>query len=492
MSPIPIVEQIDVAVDSQQCARAERLAEQLLREQPRLRVNDSLQPLIVQRLDAAPTLHLDDLAGIPLINRFDDFSYSEDRARLRAGDGDLVASCTPANDLFERYCSDRLQLGEVKWLHPDERGDPMRVATACWSDRQVRQELVTALKRGGLRYLHPYIGSTPVWTLATLLSKASGRPLQVLAPPPSLTAAVNDKNWFADVAKRLLGRSAIPETYRAYSLAGLAHAVRYLAAHAEQLVIKIPDSAGGAGNLVLNAAEICNLTHGDCKRQLRELLQPLRWKGGSALLVGTWESDVLSTPSCQIWVPPEAQGLPVVEGVFQQLLESREGVFLGAYPIPELTAVTRAFTADAWLLARLFQRLGYRGRCSFDAIVVGAHPANARHEFIECNGRWGGASIPMTLMNRLFGDRAAMPYAVSRCELPGLERISFAALLEALADELYDARTNRGRLVLFNPDGLRESGIDMIVLGASVEEATQALVDYPRRLRAIVERTAPA
>ena len=69
----------------------------------------------------------------------------------------------------------------------------------------------------------------------------------------------------------------------------------------------------------------------------------------------------------------------------------------------------------SWLLAVLFQRLGYVGRCSFDLLVVGESLATARAEFLECNGRWGGTSGPMMLMNRLFGDWATRPYATMEC-----------------------------------------------------------------------------
>ena len=56
-------------------------------------------------------------------------------------------------------------------------------------------------------------------------------------------------------------------------------------------------------------------------------------------------------------------------------------------------------------------------------------------------------------------------------------------------DELDDARTGRGQLMLYNPAGLKASGIDMIVLGGTVRAAARAaLIDYPRRLAEIVER----
>ena len=56
--------------------------------------------------------------------------------------------------------------------------------------------------------------------------------------------------------------------------------------------------------------------------------------------------------------------------------------------------------------ATLFQDLGYFGRCSFDCIVTGAADGGPEVHWIECNGRWGGVSVPMTFVNRLFGNHA--------------------------------------------------------------------------------------
>jgi hypothetical protein len=46
-------------------------------------------------------------------------------------------------------------------------------------------------------------------------------------------------------------------------------------------------------------------------------------------------------------------------------------------------------------------------------ILLGEDPEHARIEFLECSGRWGGALLPITLMNRLFGDWQVQPYAAT-------------------------------------------------------------------------------
>ena len=95
--------------------------------------------------------HLDDLAEIPLLDRHFDPSFLETRARLRAGDGDFVATCTDPIPGYEGYCEDRLGLGSVTWLRPRPRART-RVAFACWQDRRVRNELLQAIRAGRLRF----------------------------------------------------------------------------------------------------------------------------------------------------------------------------------------------------------------------------------------------------------------------------------------------------------------------------------------------------
>lgn len=490
MLSVPIVRHFEAHVDEKRKAHAEALASRLLQEQPHLAPSEALRPLLVRQLDEAPTLHLDDLTSIALIDRSGDVTYSEDRVRLRAGEGDLVASCSKPSADFERYCEDSLALGSVKWFHPAPLRDPKAVASACWADSGVRAELIDRLRAGAYRYLHPFIGNHAAWALAALLSEASSRHLQVIAPHPRLTRAVNDKNWFADVVTRLLGRVFVPHTHCAYSLTGLVPLLRHVATRSERIVMKIPDAAGGAGHLVVHAEEVTGHSGGELKRRLRERLERVDWRTGDAILVANWESQIAGAVSCQLWIQPGDDRTPVVEAVLEQLIEDAT-FFVGSLPADLPPGITQRFVDSAWLLGRLFQRLGYVGRCSFDAILVGEDPERCRLEFLECNGRWGGASMPMTLMNRLFGDWALQAYAARRYRAEGLEALRFGDLLDYFADELYRARTGRGDLILYSPNGLQSaSSVDLIALGGTRRMALDAvLTKYPASLNHLAAAT---
>jgi hypothetical protein len=209
-------------------------------------------------------------------------------------------------------------------------------------------------------------------------------------------------------------------------------------------------------------------------------------------LVDAWETNVLCAPSSQLWIPVAADGLPIVEGAFAQFLDQEGTVFVGAARAELPADLTREFVTCSWLLARLFQELGYVGRCSFDAILVGESLHCCRLEFVECNGRWGGTSLPMTLMNRIFGDWQAKPYAARVLRIEGLSRVAFDQLLQLLGPVLYDRRSGAGRLILTTPGRVQhQSAVSVLGLGSNRQDAIH-YVDHsvPVLLRQAVESAA--
>lgn len=380
MTRFPIVAHHRAAPPRKLLDRATSLAQELQAQQPELVPRDVFRPLVATSLDDAPALHLDDLSTIVQLDRFYDVSFLQDRARFRAADGDFVATCGPPSPEFESYCEERLGLGTVTWLRPRPRANPLGVAAACWTDREVRRSLVRACQHSRLRYLHPHMGNFPAWATALLLQRASRRPLSVIAPHPGLTKRVNNKLWFADVARRLFGARAIPPTAAAYNLATAAHLVQQLTPRSRSIVFKLPASAGGAGNLVIESRRLRGRALGGLRTELRARLAGLGWTGEDPLLVGSWQTDVLAAPSTQLWIPPEDHGRPIVEGVFQQLLEESQGIFLGSRAADLPLEITRELVDRSWVLGRLFQLLGYVGRCSFDLLLVGDRLSDCRVE----------------------------------------------------------------------------------------------------------------
>jgi hypothetical protein len=474
MSVLPVVEHHQAHPTAEMRKRVSRLAARLRRSRPELAVGDILEPLTIRSLPPGGRLHLDDISGIPFLHPVNDMGFKQEQARVRAGSGDFVASCSPPVEGYEEYCRERLGLGSPAWVHPRPLKNPLEVAAATWQDEAVRAALVRAVRTGEIVCVEPYIGSLPVWELASLVSDAAGPPLRVLAPPPGVTAWANDKVAFAETVDALFGNEVLPETMHAGNLAVAAERLRSLAEHAEMLSVKLPDSIGGGGNLVLEAARVRDRPLEDIHDLLQQKFNGAAAKLDRELLISAWETDVQSAPSGQLWIPPAGDGPPVFEGIFEQRLEGTEGFFVGSRPAELDDSLQQEIVDRCWLLASLFQELGYVGRCSFDLLVVGEGSGPELLRFIECNGRWGGASTPMMLMNRLFGDWRWQPYATRDCRVPGLDRLTFVELLEALEPELYDVRTGRGAYIVLNPAKMQaRSGITVIALAETWHRAAE-------------------
>lgn len=99
---LPIVSHHEVDPSAAQLRRLAQLAAALEHEQPSLIPQPWIRQLSVSRIEDGGVLHLDDVDEIPLLDRFYDARFLPDRARLRAGDHDFVASCAPADHAFER------------------------------------------------------------------------------------------------------------------------------------------------------------------------------------------------------------------------------------------------------------------------------------------------------------------------------------------------------------------------------------------------------
>src|SRR5271157_5307897 len=278
MSVIPIVEHDRATPTPEQCAAVDRLAVELIRDNPELAVPEGFRPLVPETLDDMATLHLDDFSEIPLLNQSHEVWHLQQRARLRAGDGDFVVCSAPAVDGYEEYCRDYLGLGSPRWLDPPaSRAGRSGLALACWTDRATRHRIIRELRCGELLALHPHMGTFAVWELAALLQRASRRPVRVIAPPPGVTRWVNNKIAFADTVTRLFGPQMRPRMVAVANFTTLSQRVAELAEDARVLVIKLPDSAGGRGNVVIDATLLRGKSLLAICKMLEHLIRPLCW-----------------------------------------------------------------------------------------------------------------------------------------------------------------------------------------------------------------------
>lgn len=431
--------------------------------------------------ETLPTLHLDDVSAIPFLVDISGVEEYQHRARLRARSGDLLAAVTPLTPGYEEYCRTILDLGEATFLEAPPADGLLAVACACRADSTFDVLQRETRRHRGL-HIHPYMGIEPVWELGRALAAAAGARVGVLGPPPPVTWIANDKALFEDLVAAVLGREWLVESRLETDAPALAQALLELAESHERVALKRLRCASAMGNLVLDGRRLRAGGRSVAIGLVERFLERTEWGGDEAVLAVAWENAALS-PSTQLWIPPPAEGPPRLEGVYEQILEGETGVFVGSRPARFDEAIQADLSRAALEVAAGLQAMGYVGRCSFDHLVVGEGDGPRRLRFTECNGRWGGTSTPMSLVDRLFPD-GRPPYRAQDFVRPGLVGLSLEEMLRRVGDELFDARSGRGRYLFYNVGPMRRFGkLDVVALGATQEEAESALQeDLPRRL----------
>lgn len=425
-----------------------------------------------------PILHIDDLSAIPFLQDIVGVELYQLRAVVRAGDGDFTVATCPAIADYQAYNRDRLGLGDPESIYAPQVATASEVALAASEGPALERLAEVARERGGM-LIHPYMGSEPVWELARAIHDASGAPVQVLGPPPPVTWLANDKELLTDVAREVAGEDSVVPTTVGHEPRQIAAQLRSLAeAGHRRVALKKTRCASAMGNRRFLSEELLQWSEISLLAEVEQFLLDKEWSRGEPILSLVWE-DVSSSPSTQLWIPHPEEGSPRVDGVYEQLLEGPEQVFLGSIP-SRLSPETEARLVEVSLkVAEVYQALGYVGRCSFDFIVR----AEGGVRFVECNGRWGGTSTPMHLVDRLF-PKGRPWYRARDFISESLKGASFTDLAAMIGDALYDPRTGEGRFVLYNMGMLSRYGkLDVISLGRSVEDATEALeVQLPKLL----------
>ena len=411
-----------------------------------------------------PTLYLDDVSEIPFLVNIAGVEEYQHRARVRAGDGDLFAAVTPPAAGYEAYCRDHLRMGSPEAVVADVVSSPLAVAEACGRGAALEQIVARARSAGGL-LIHPYMSIEPVWELAARVAVDADATVKVIGPPPPVTWVANDKKSFSELVERTVGKQWLVRTETAREPAAIAQNLKNIARTCARVGLKRTRCASAMGNEVFDSAAL--LTQ-DVESVVDGFLKRTEWDGLEEVLAVAWEEAAVS-PSTQTWIPPLGQGEPIVEGVYEQILEGPEKVFVGSRPWSH--AVAEQLSSTSTSVARELQQLGYVGRCSFDFIVRD----DERARFTECNGRWGGTSIPMSLVDRLLPGKRP-PYRAQDFISQQLMGMSFEDVRSRLESELYDPARGEGRFILYNVGPVSATGkLDVIALGQTQERAEAAL-----------------
>lgn len=480
---IPIIPRVAATVEKEDHRRLRRIAAELAQDDPHLNSTEAFGRKVQAGIGAGPFLVIGDTREIALAKQGRETSF-EYRLSLLARQGDAVLFSKTVHADFDHYRAETLGLGNIHPIYPQGQGGRKRLPLAerCLNDPNSFDEVASITKDAGGLTLVPHIGMGSAWYLAGALARATGVPVHVASAPPRLTRRANDKLWFAQLITKTLGPAALPPTFAAHSLAALASRMRLLARNSRRIVVKVPDSAGSAGNISLDACDICDLTLGAIRDRIIGMLFTLGWRDTFPLLVGLWETPALSSPSVQMWIPPISFGPPLIEGIFEQILEGTEGAFAGSVPADLPADVQRRLAMEATRIGTVLQHCGYFGRCSLDALLVGDYHEDAELHWIECNGRWGGVSIPMTIVSRLFGlnaPRFVVTQKIDRMDRP----LRFLDALQRLDDILLKpGRTKQGIMFLSPVEIEAGRGVQMVACAKTSNAARELSRHAEKRL----------
>jgi len=442
-----------------------------LSEDRRLAATDCFGPMVRPGMGPYPALLIHDRSDIWFGASAEEGLYDY-RMALLAESGDMLMLRNKRVPAFESYLLNVVGLGT-----------PNVLSQECVEQRQIKstsgegkcsallQIAQAALRAGGLCVV-PFMGTGHAWKTAYMIAKLSGVAVSVAAPPPNLTKAANDKLWFAAQVADIFGRRSLTKYFPAYGPSALASRVRQLARGSPRVAIKVPNSAGSLGNFVLNSRHLCGLNLSQLRRRLIGILASQGARSTFPLKVEVWEDAVLSSPSVQMWIPLEVEGPPVVEGLLEQNVEGEAAEFVGAARATLPTEWQERLAYEASCLAIFLQHLGYFGRCSFDAIITGKSFGEAVLHWVECNGRWGGVSIPMTLLNRI--DRAAQDREIVIVQRNDMNYppIPFAETLQRLDHLLLKPGRAEEGIVVLTPNVYElGQGAHFMAVGSSLARA---------------------
>lgn len=450
-APLTIVPCCTPKLDKEVEARVQTIADRLIHDEPALSGSALFAPLVHQGSSNAPALIFGDQQEISLYSGTAP-SQLEHRMAVLSQPGDIIA-VHQRDKIFEDYLSRYLNLSGITFIDPQTaQGDDVApMSIECRTNSQMRSVVDMIARKAGKLQLLAFNTTGNVWRLAQDISQHCGVSVSVAGPTPRVARRANDKIWFTNRVRELLGPDALPPTHGVFGPAAAAGHIARLAKSNQRVVLKIPDSAGSVGNIAFNSDDLSGMTVSSIRNELVELLKSRGWHGRYPVLVGVWDCDVVSSPSVQFWMPLLKEGLPIVEGVFEQSVQGEAGKFVGARRAELSRELQDQLVSEAMLFACLFQKLGYYGRCSFDAIISQSSGAPQSLHWIECNARWGGVSIPLTLANHLQMSDPTSGFVVVQQSLANARPNNTEQLINLLGGLLYELQTSSSGIIVLSP-----------------------------------------
>jgi hypothetical protein len=454
------------------------LTQRLLADEPAFASSGEFGRHVAQGRGTGPQVLIGDLSQIGLIQGRGDPPLDHRLAHLAsAGDFLLVRATDPA---FEAYLQEYRGINGLTVLAADPT-DERAVATQALTISHLRDPLVEAARAHAGLTLTSYLTTGTIWHLAQVIGAAAGCTVHVNGPAPQISARANDKLWFARIARDVIDDKAVPPTMSAYGPEAAAALALHLGRTGAQVVVKVPDSAGSAGNIRLDATLLAHYTVQSLQGLLLDRLHARGWNDRYPILVGVWDRDVISSPSVQLWIPQTKSGPPVAQGVFEQTVFGTEAAFVGAVRCGLPQSLQVRLIDQAIRIGGVLQALGYYGKCSLDAVIC----ARGTVHWIECNARWGGVSLPLQILHDIAPDHTFDGVVVIQ-QMIKSHRISTSAAVRALEPLLHRRRSGeaplQGAMILSPPASKQGISANLLVFAPSQRAAEQISQDALDRL----------
>jgi hypothetical protein len=446
-----------------------KLIERLSADEPALLSSLDFGPWVSQGVGTGPSLLIGDQSEISLL-RTARTSHLDHRMAHLARPGDVVLVRNRDPD-FEAYLAEHLGLTDITFLVVDDT-EASPIAKLAFDTPKLLETLADIAGKAGGLTIKSYLTTGNTWHLAQAIGEAARCVIYVSGPSPRVAKRVNDKLWFTRLARQVIGNEAVPPTMSAYGPDAAAALVARFGKSAEQVIVKVPDSAGSAGNIRFEAAYLNGKSSAQIKALMQDQLHATGWADHYPILVGVWDTDVTCTPSVQLWIPHVTDGAPVSHGVFEQHVFGDAAAFVGAVRSTLPDTVQSKLVAQSVKIATVLQHLGYYGRCSFDAVICNRNDDPNTIHWIECNGRWGGVSIPLSILHSIAPDQDKSGIMILQSPLPGIT-IETSQAVKMMRERLYHhARSGDGIILLSPPPSTKGSIANLMVFADTQDTAT--------------------
>jgi len=457
-----------------------KLIERLVADEPALLSSLDFGPWVSQGTGTGPSLLIGDQSEISLMRNARS-SHLDHRIAHLANPGDIVL-VRQRDPEFEAYLAEYRGFSDVTFLSSGN-ADADPVSKQAYNAPALLEKLIKVAQNAGGLTINSYLTTGNTWRLAQAIGEAAKCVIHVSGPSPRVAKRVNDKLWFTRLARQVIGKDAVPPTMSAYGPDAAAALVARFGKSAEQVIVKVPDSAGSAGNIRFEAAYLNDKSPAQIGSVLQDQLHATGWADSYPILVGVWDTDVTCTPSVQLWIPQVGEGPPVSHGVFEQQVFGDAAAFVGAVRSTLPDTVQHNLVAQSVKIATVLQHLGYYGRCSFDAVICNRNGNPNTIHWIECNGRWSGVSIPMAILHSIAPVQDALGVMVTQYPLPGVT-VTASQAVKALNGELYHhAASANGVILLSPPPSTNGSVANMLSFGNSQYAAARSGRAAIQRLR---------